>query len=230
MQSKEFYETKLYPMQDKILNAIDKLSLPFYLTGGTALSRGYLNHRYSDDLDFFVNDDPNFPLCAKKALDAIANAGFSINKENIISSPNFLRILVQSSDKTKLKIDFVNDLPYRNGIPCTRENLLGKIDSLENILTNKLSALIGRNEIKDSVDIWAICHFSAFSWSDVIEKALHKEAMVESGLLSLMLSNASQKDFENISWIKKPSWEDFLRELETISSDILSGNANSLAP
>ncbi|MCD4795127.1 MAG: nucleotidyl transferase AbiEii/AbiGii toxin family protein [Bacteroidales bacterium] len=29
--------------------------MPFYLTGGTALVRFYLNHRYSEDLDFFVN-------------------------------------------------------------------------------------------------------------------------------------------------------------------------------
>jgi len=26
----------------------------------TALSRAYYNHRYSDDLDFFVNDDDSF--------------------------------------------------------------------------------------------------------------------------------------------------------------------------
>jgi predicted nucleotidyltransferase component of viral defense system len=32
-----------------------KIPVGFYLTGGTALSRAYLNHRYSDDLDFFVN-------------------------------------------------------------------------------------------------------------------------------------------------------------------------------
>lgn len=229
MQSKEFYEIKLYPMQDKILNAIDKLSLPFYLTGGTALSRGYLNHRYSDDLDFFVNDNPDFSLYAKKALDAINNVGFPINKENIISSLNFLRIVVQSEDGTNLKIDFVNDLPYRNGVPRTCPKLPGKVDSLENILTNKLSAIIGRNEIKDAIDIWAICHYTTFSWPDVIEKALHKEAMVESSLLSLMLCNSSQKDFDNISWIKKPSWEDFSTDIERISSDILTGNENSLA-
>ena len=28
------------------------LALPFYLTGGTALSRHYFAHRYSDDLDY----------------------------------------------------------------------------------------------------------------------------------------------------------------------------------
>jgi len=35
---------------------VKKSGTPFYLTGGTALSRGYFNHRYSDDLDLFVNN------------------------------------------------------------------------------------------------------------------------------------------------------------------------------
>jgi len=38
----------------------------FYFTGGTALSEYYLHHRYSDDLDFFseeeVETDVLFPL------------------------------------------------------------------------------------------------------------------------------------------------------------------------
>jgi len=34
------------------------LPVEFYLTGGTTLSRVYLHHRYSDDLEFFVNDVP----------------------------------------------------------------------------------------------------------------------------------------------------------------------------
>jgi hypothetical protein len=39
---------------------VKKLNQPFYLTGGTALSRHYFNHRFSDDLDLFVNNDANF--------------------------------------------------------------------------------------------------------------------------------------------------------------------------
>jgi hypothetical protein len=31
------------------------VSAGFYLSGGTAASRGYLHHRFSDDLDLFVN-------------------------------------------------------------------------------------------------------------------------------------------------------------------------------
>ena len=48
-----FYQDKLYPFQDKILKILGKADTEFYLTGGTALSRFLLNHRYSDDLDFF---------------------------------------------------------------------------------------------------------------------------------------------------------------------------------
>jgi hypothetical protein len=50
-----YYLNTLYPLQDKILEIMGKIPVGFYLTGGTALSRAYLNHRYSDDLDFFVN-------------------------------------------------------------------------------------------------------------------------------------------------------------------------------
>ena len=49
---------KLYRLQDKFLNWWTNLGLPFYLTGGTALGRYYLEHRSSEDLDFFVNADP----------------------------------------------------------------------------------------------------------------------------------------------------------------------------
>ena len=56
-----FYLDKLYPFQDRVLKAMSGVETELYLTGGTASSRGYLNHRFSDDLDFFVNDDNSEP-------------------------------------------------------------------------------------------------------------------------------------------------------------------------
>jgi predicted nucleotidyltransferase component of viral defense system len=56
----KYYQNKVYPLQDEVLRGIQDLNVDFYLTGGTALSRCYLNHRYSDDLDLFVNDNPKF--------------------------------------------------------------------------------------------------------------------------------------------------------------------------
>lgn len=52
----EYYKESLYPFQDRILKSVESLLLPFYLTGGTALSRFYFKHRFSDDLDLFVNN------------------------------------------------------------------------------------------------------------------------------------------------------------------------------
>ncbi|WP_413884945.1 nucleotidyl transferase AbiEii/AbiGii toxin family protein [Candidatus Desulfatibia sp.] len=40
-----------------MLKIISDTNTPFYLTGGTVLSRCYFHHRYSEDLDFFVNSD-----------------------------------------------------------------------------------------------------------------------------------------------------------------------------
>jgi len=64
---------------------------PFFLTGGTALSRYYTHHRYSDDLDFFVINDSEYAkhvnIILQKLIDA-ENTGIyrldrtSINKGN----------------------------------------------------------------------------------------------------------------------------------------------------
>lgn len=40
-----FYFETFYPFQDRVLRTITELETSFYLGGGTAASRGYLNHR-----------------------------------------------------------------------------------------------------------------------------------------------------------------------------------------
>jgi hypothetical protein len=50
----------LYLIQDEVLGLIDGLGLGFYLGGGTALSRFYLDHRYSDDVDLFSPNEQDF--------------------------------------------------------------------------------------------------------------------------------------------------------------------------
>jgi predicted nucleotidyltransferase component of viral defense system len=54
------YYKELYRIQDKVLKVIDEIGLNFYLSGGTALGRFFLSHRYSDDLDFLIHNDANF--------------------------------------------------------------------------------------------------------------------------------------------------------------------------
>jgi hypothetical protein len=60
MHSSAKHYSKIYNLQDQFLAWFAEQSTPFYLTGGTALGRFYLNHRYSEDLDFFVNHHSDF--------------------------------------------------------------------------------------------------------------------------------------------------------------------------
>ena len=75
---------RLYRLQNGVLNIVNSLSVPFYLTGGTALSRGYYHHRYSDDLDFFVNRCESFGTHVNSVLKALkANVFFGTMKPDL---------------------------------------------------------------------------------------------------------------------------------------------------
>lgn len=108
-----FYTRTLYPFQDDILRVITNLETGFYLTGGTAASRGYLHHRYSDDLDFFVNDDPDFALWVERVIQAL-NAVKGWSQDVIARHDRFARLSIIRPDLV-LKLEFINDVPSRVG-------------------------------------------------------------------------------------------------------------------
>lgn len=210
------------------MKAIEKLSLPFYLTGGTALSRFYLHHRYSDDLDFFINEDQNFSTYTATAISALMKMeDLSINKTNLIATPNYVSINI-TKDDTPLKIDFVNDIPVHFG-DVKSYPLFNKVDSIVNILTNKITALIGRNEIKDVVDVWAISTNYSFDWKTILELASQKEACIDTDYICGALNSASSSEItENICWAKPIEGNKIKSDLGKISNDIIKETSNSL--
>lgn len=141
-----YYDSVIYPLQDKAI-VVFKDS-PFYLTGGTALSRGYYNHRYSDDLDYFVNDHCEFQRLVERQIEKLAALFHDI--KIVIKDVNFCRVFVSEE---RLKIEMINDVPSHIGA-VINNHVLGVIDSKENILANKLTALIDRALPKDIVDIY----------------------------------------------------------------------------
>ena len=149
-----FYQEKLYPFQDKILKILGRADIEFYLTGGTALSRFFLNHRYSDDLDFFLNASTSF----KKQVQTIINLLHknTIPFQSAIPSEDFFRMLLPLpfEHEKSLQIDFVNDIELHYGDFHSSE-LFPRIDNWRNILSNKISAL-SREEAKDIVDFLSI--------------------------------------------------------------------------
>ena len=226
----EYYSKSLYPFQDGILNIVKELKLPFYLTGGTALSRGYFEHRYSDVLDLFINDDNNFDQYTEtfyKALMEKQKYGlFGIDQQKIRRSENFAQFFLIKEEK-ELKIDLVNDVAMHYGNLIEVEKL-GKVDSLRNILSNKIAALF-RYEAKDIADIWIICRNFKCNFRNIISEAKSKEAGVEPVAVYEILSSFPPKYLELIKWIKAPDTEVFKKEILQAAEDILYGNENSLA-
>jgi hypothetical protein len=126
---------------------MEKLPVDFYLTGETALSRAYLNHRYSDDLDFFfVNQNPNFEKQVELILKSI---------KNILS--NKLTALSRQSEKDVVDIVFIA-LNYEfNWVEIIKEasekdmwiNAVGASKILDSFPLNKLDEIIWIAPLKD---------------------------------------------------------------------------------
>ena len=216
MDNSTFYEKKLYPLQDRALKIIRQVDTEFYLTGGTAASRGYLNHRYSDDLDFFVNDDRHFELWASRIIQTLNNTWLCtvLTKEEY-----FVRLHITEND-TVLKIEMINDVPAHIG-KIIDHPILGRLDSAENILANKITALFGRDEPKDLVDIWGFCFLEDISLHEAITNAQSKAAGIFPADLARILCSAKESDLETIRWINKPPVNKFVSQLNKLGEGLV---------
>jgi hypothetical protein len=221
---RDYYQNTLYPLQDKILKVIATLPVDFYLTGGTVLSRVYLNHRYSDDLDFFLNRSDIFKQQVEIIINKISQPG--LKSEVIQADTDFTRIFVYEGN-TLLKLDFINDVMYRSETPVAT-TLYRLTDTIGNILSNKITAL-SRQTPKDVVDIVYICQILAFEWPDIISDAGKKDMWVNPVEAAGILDEFSLSRLNEINWIHEIHNEQWFEEqLKVIIKDILQGNSNSL--
>ena len=219
----EFYEKNLYPLQNGVLNILSRSGTDFFLTGGTALSRAYYHHRYSDDLDFFINQCQNYDEQLNTVLALLREDGFIWDiKKEYIRSKDFTTIKVGYKDtELLLKLDFVNDLvPHFGEIKET--SLFYQTDSIQNILSNKLSAIF-RYAAKDVADIREIALHELIDWSVIIQEARYKEAGLELIYIGEILTGMPQSEFESVAWTKKPSWEAFRSDIDRIVFEMISG-------
>jgi len=150
---------------------------------------------------------------------------FKIDNQRIRRSENYFQIFI-IKEKIELRIDFVNDVASHYG-ELVENNILGKVDSLRNILSNKLSALF-RYEVKDIADIWIICKNFKCNFREIIKEAKDKEAGVDPVSLYEILNTFPIEKIDLIKWIKKPEEEIFKKEISRIAEDILYGKENSL--
>ena len=215
---------KLYQLQDKFLNFWKNLNQNFYLTGGTALGRFYLNHRYSMDLDFFTNADEHFKNNTKFIYRQVTKY-FNVQNAQSVIYDDFARFYIHSNT-TILKIELVNDIAYRTGNPISVK--FGYIDTPINILSNKLSALLGRDEPKDVYDIIHLALHYDFNWKTIFIEAKNKMLMNEIDV-EQKINTFPVKLFGGLQWfIKIPNIALYTQYLQIIANDFITGADNSL--
>jgi Nucleotidyl transferase AbiEii toxin, Type IV TA system len=218
-----FYTDKLYPFMDKILSLLRAADAPFYLTGGTALGRHYLHHRYSDDLDLFVNQAADFRDQVKKALEALRRGGVTF--EAGTAADTFVRIMAHDESLT-LKIDFINDVAFRYG-DLQEATFYPRIDHWRNILSNKLCAL-SRREPKDMADILLIAQSFPFLWQEIFSEARQKDLWVEPLEIARTIEVFPVDLLAALKWEQPVDPDACAAALKTLHSDIFHGRSNSL--
>jgi hypothetical protein len=138
----------LRPAQKHLLSAFarSRLAGSFYLSGGTALAAFHLGHRLSDDLDFFTE----FEVPVEVVLDFLGGLG--------MGSPGYQHLfdrrifLLPQPRGAALKVEFTRYPFARREAGLEVDGI--RVDSLRDILANKLLALTERSEAKDYVDLY----------------------------------------------------------------------------
>jgi hypothetical protein len=215
---RSFYFESLYPFQDDVLKLVSGIDTGLYLTGGTAASRAYLNHRFSDDLDFFTNDSPDFALWVDRLIQALQDreewSMTVVQRDRRFVRLNLIR------NEVPLKIEMVNDVPAHVG-EIRRHEILGRIDTPENILANKITAAVDREEPKDFADIWGFCCRLGLPLSPAIEGAQSKAAGIFPADLARLLCSVRRKDWELVRWIEAPDPDHFISDLAKLGEGLV---------
>ncbi len=171
-------KARLNNLQNDFLGEFFKHETRFYLTGGAALVGFYLGHRETNDLDLFTLDneiESGFAI----VRDAARCLGATV--EAIQTAPDFRRLLVKRGDEAVV-VDLVREYVFQ--LEHEKREINGiRIDSPEEILANKLCALLSRSEIRDLVDVREL-EKSGFS----LENALSVAAKKDTGLTPAQLA------------------------------------------
>jgi len=214
-------------MQEQVLRLLFEKGLGergYYLTGGTALSEFYLQHRYSDDLDLFTREikapDADFP----DMRNWLISSGFTITNAQL--QPEFVRFFVRQEKESEdaLKIELARDAGAMLAPPLRIDKMI--VDSFEDISVNKICAIYGRMppEVKDFCDLHFILNTSGFSIEYLLARARENQADfdTEEGRLTFAVNLMSAREFRHLPRMLKPLSLDELRErLEPLALEII---------
>lgn len=178
----------LTDLQTELLQRFFARRDEFFLTGGAALVGFYLGHRETHDLDLFTAGQP-LDEGERTLMEIASELGLVV--EPVRRAPEFRRFLVRGGEA--LVVDLVRD----DAPQLSDKQVVGdvRIDSAEEILANKLCALLSRVEIRDLVDVMALQQHGLDPVA-AVRAASKKDAGVTPSQLAWVLSSFPVPDGE----------------------------------
>lgn len=186
------------------------LSQQFYLSGGTALAGFHLHHRYSEDLDFFSEQEVDVLALDTFWKNAQSNLGFT--KIDFQQSFNRNLFFLHFDDEV-LKTEFTY---YPFPRIETGDTAFGvTIDSLLDIAVNKLFTIYQRTQARDYIDLYCICQQAKWSIAELIKHAKIKfDWHIDPLQLGTQFVKAAEaQDYPRlVIKIEQEEWQAFFRE------------------
>ena len=146
---------RLTSLQRRILGVLAGLTPPWTFTGGGALAGIHLGHRTTRDVDLFWRSRPALGHAAGEAQALLRGDGLDVDV--LRTMPMFGELRVSDGDDVCI-VDLVAE-PFPPVAPPERATVGDAeilVDSMHEILVSKLTALLGRTELRDLVDVQAL--------------------------------------------------------------------------
>jgi predicted nucleotidyltransferase component of viral defense system len=217
-------QTVLSKNQIKILEAIsrdEKICRNFYLTGGTALAEYYLQHRLSEDLDFF--SEKEFDIQSINIFFAKNKKPLGIKKVDFQQSFNRNLIFLYLKEDV-IKTEFTY-FPFPRIEKKIKINKLF-IDSLEDIAVNKLFTIYQKPRSRDFIDLYLIMKKTDWKTEELIRKTKLKfDWHIDYLQLGSQFMQAkTAKDYPRmILKLKNSEWQKFfIDQAKSFSQKIIS--------
>lgn len=150
------------------------LSKKFYLNGGTALAEFYLHHRFSEDLDFFTQEELNLDEL-KSFINAVCKK-ISVKKIEFQHGYGLYTFFITSEKGEKYKIDF-GQYPFAP-IEKLKQFSGLSVESLYDIAVNKAQTIAFRPRLRDFIDLYCIIEQKPdWSFQELLKKSFEKFEM-----------------------------------------------------
>lgn len=138
------------PLKRDFLHVWFLLEQRFFLTGGSALGLFYLDHRRSYDLDLFTSEEVE----GKEVQNLVSRVAKEIRAEctALRTAPDFHRFRLTRGEEREIIDVVVDRAPQLDRQKASFDGI--RVDTLREIIANKLTTLLSRAELKDVVDLY----------------------------------------------------------------------------